>query len=265
MSSRTDSTPETVLITGASAGIGLELARIFAQHKSNLILVARREDTLKSLAGELSSKHKVDCRVLAADLADPTAPTTIFEYASKEGMNVDVVVNNAGFGANGKFAELPAQTQLNILQVNITALVHLSRLFLPSMIERRKGGILNVASTAAFVPGPLMAVYYSSKAFVLSFSEALANELAGTGVHVSCLCPGATATEFQSVANMKNAQLFEGPLVMDAATVARMGYDGLRRNQAVVICGLANQMLVAASRVIPRDVSAAMARRIQEN
>src|SRR5262249_11540874 len=146
----------------------------------------------------------------------------------------DVLVNNAGFGANGKFFQLESQRQLDMLQVNITALVHLSRLFLPAMVERKRGGVLNVGSTAGFGPGPLMAVYYATKAFVVSFSEALANELAGTGVHVSCLCPGATRTEFQAVANIERTKLFEGR-VMDAATVARIGYDGFKRNETVVV------------------------------
>jgi uncharacterized protein len=255
---------KTALITGASAGIGLEFAKIFAADKYNLILVARRMDALQSLAEKLAADHGVSTRVCAADLADTHAPRLINEFVTSNSLQVDVLVNNAGFGARGKFVELDLQKQLDMVQVNISSLVNLTRLFLPGMIERRTGGVLNVASTAAFVPGPLMAVYYATKAFVLSFTEALANEVAGTKIHVSCLCPGATTTEFQAVANIEKSKLFTGPFVMDAATVARMGYDGFNKNETVVVCGLPNQLAVAASRIIPRKVSASVARRVGE-
>ncbi len=255
---------KTVLITGASAGIGLELAKLYAAEKSTLILVARRAEALEKLAKELSEAYGVQCHIFPADLSDPLAPPAIFEFVSEKVGALDVLINNAGFGANGRFAEIEVPTHLNMMQVNIASLVHLTRLFLPAMIARKTGGVLNVASTAAFIPGPLMAVYYASKAFVLSLSEALANEVADTGVHVSCLCPGATATEFQAVANMQKSKLFSGRSVMDAATVARMGYDGLNNNKTVVVCGLANQIAVTASRFVPRATTAKIARRVQE-
>lgn len=256
---------KTALITGASAGIGLELARLFARDKYNLILVARREDALNTLAAQLTAQYGIACTIFAADLAAATAPEEIFAFTQSKNQHVDVLVNNAGFGAQGKFAELPLQKHLDMLQVNITSLVHLSGLYLPAMIQRRTGGILNVASTAAFVPGPLMAIYYATKAFVLSFSEALTNELQGTDVHASCLCPGATATEFHMVANMEKSKLFNGPLVMSASTVARMGYDGFNKNQAVVVCGVRNQVAVSALRFFPRGVATNIARRMQES
>ena len=165
---------ETVLVTGASSGIGLELARCFAADGCRLVLVSRKGNVLEELAAELRKAHKIQAQVFTADLAHPEAPTRLLAHLQSAGLKVDVLVNNAGFGAQGKFAELPLARQLDMLQVNITSLTHLTGLLLPGMIERRRGGILNVASTAAFQPGPGMAVYYATKAYVLSFSEALA-------------------------------------------------------------------------------------------
>src|SRR5215207_6130989 len=179
----------TALVTGASGGIGEELARLFAADGHDLVLLARSRDKLARLSEELAGKHGVGARVVAADLARPEAPREIFEELKGAGVTVDALVNNAGFGSYGLFAETDAKSELDLLQVNVVALTHLSKLFLPGMIARRRGYLMQVASTAAFQPGPLMAVYYASKAYVLSFSEALANECAGTGVVVSALCP----------------------------------------------------------------------------
>ena len=167
---------ETVLITGASSGIGRELARLFAADHSNLVLVARNQEKLDRLARELREVHGVQVRVLTGDLTDPQSPRVIFDALTAEAVTVDVVVNNAGFGAAGPVVDLPLEKQLDMISVNVAALTHLTRVFLPGMIQRRSGGILNVASTAAFQPGPYMAVYYATKAFVLSFTEALAEE-----------------------------------------------------------------------------------------
>ncbi|HLM57292.1 MAG TPA: SDR family NAD(P)-dependent oxidoreductase, partial [Pyrinomonadaceae bacterium] len=172
----------TALVTGASGGIGEELARLFAADGHDLVLVARSEDKLNALAKELSAKHGVETLVLASDLARPEAPREIFEQLGREGVVVDALVNNAGFGSYGLFAETELEKELELLQVNVVALTHLTKLFLPIMITLKQGYVMNVASTAAFQPGPLMAVYYASKAYVLSLSEALANECEGTGV-----------------------------------------------------------------------------------
>lgn len=242
---------ETVLVTGASSGIGLELAKCFAADGCRLILVARSGPALEALAAECRASCKVEAQVLAADLALPESPRHIFESLKTSGITVDVVINNAGFGTQGPFAKTVPERQLEMLQVNITALTHLTRLFLPGMIERRRGGMLNVASTAAFQPGPLMAVYYATKAYVLSFSEAIAEELRGTGVTVTTLCPGPTYTNFTAVAHMKNSPLFKFG-AMSAASVARIGHDAFRQGRFVAIAGLKNRLAAFSVRLAPR-------------
>jgi uncharacterized protein len=242
---------ETVLITGASSGIGSELAKCFAADGCCLVLVARRGSALEALAEELRKNHKVDVRVMVTDLAQAEAPTQILGQLQHHGLKVDVLVNNAGFGAQGRFAELSLDRQLDMIQVNVTALTHLTRLLLPDMIKRGRGGILNVASTAAFQPGPYMAVYYASKAHVLSWSEALATELVGTGVVVTALCPGPTETGFADAAGMKDSLLFKMSR-MSARTVAEIGHRALRQGRVVAITGYRNRMLAFCVRFSPR-------------
>ncbi len=254
---------QTALVTGASGGIGLELARLFAADGYDLVLVARSEDKLARLAEELSARPNVNARVLASDLARPEAPREIFDELSASNVTVDVLVNNAGFGSYGPFAESDERVQLEMLQVNVVALTHLTRLFLPSMIARGGGRVLNVASTAAFQPGPLMAVYYATKAFVLHFSEAIANELAGTNVTVTALCPGPTETGFVAAAGMEKSKLFEAN-VMDARTVAAEGYRGMNEGKAVVIPGLRNRVMARAVGFAPRGLVTKIVRRVQE-
>jgi len=244
---------ETVLITGASAGIGEALARLFAEDKSNLILVARREEKLSSLAKNLHDKFGINVNIIVSDLSKPDSPRQIYEKLREEQVEVDIVVNNAGFGAVGKISEIDLQTQLNMIRLNIEALFHLTRLFLPDMIARNRGGILNVASTAAFQPGPYMAVYYASKAFVLSFTDALYEELKDTDINVSCLCPGPTKTEFADVANAKETNLFNMG-AMSVEKVARIGYCGFRKNKPVIITGFRNKLGAFAGRLTPRAV-----------
>ncbi len=253
---------ETVLITGASSGIGLELAKLFAADKSNLVLVARNRGALELLAEELKRDHGVDVLVEPNDLANAAAPQTIFDGLTAKGVTVDVVVNNAGFGSLGTFAELPTQRQLDMIQVNITALTHLSRLFLPGMIERGRGGILNVGSTAGFQPGPNMAVYFAAKAYVVSFTEALAEELAGTKIKVTCLAPGPTATGFAAVAHEEDTLLFRLG-VMDAKSVASTGYRGFRRGKVLVIPGFRNKLGIFSVRLGPRIVVRKIVKRLQ--
>jgi hypothetical protein len=242
---------ETVLITGASSGIGLELAKYFAVDKSRLVLVARTAPALEKLAGELRRDWKVEVIVLTADLSLPETPARIFTELSTQKITVDVLVNNAGFGLHGAFAELPLPHQLEIMQVNMTALVALTGLFLPGMVQRRRGGILNVGSVAGFMPGPLMAVYFATKAFVQSFSEALSVELHGSGVAVSVLCPGPTETNFSQVARGYRKHAIQSPK-MSAAAVAIAGHHAFRRNQCICVPGASNKVFVAAPRLLPR-------------
>lgn len=242
---------ETVLITGASSGIGLELAKCFAAEGSRLALIARNTAALESLAAELRRKHNVECVVLTADLSLPETPKRTFEELSARKISVDILVNNAGFGAIGAFARLPHNRQLEMIQVNIAALTDLTGLFLPGMIQRRCGGVLNVGSVAGFVPGPGMTVYYATKAFVLSFTEGLAGELAGTGVKVTALCPGPTSTNFGNVAGSKDARLFRVGN-MSAIEVAQCGHRAFRRGQVVAVSGLRNRLLILLAWLAPR-------------
>src|SRR5436309_1415498 len=255
---------KTALVTGASSGIGLELARLLAEEKRDLVLVARRAEKLERLARELSATHRVSARVIAKDLSNRTASREIAEELEREGIAVDVLVNNAGLGIYGRFWETDVERQLEVIQVNLVALTELTGRLLPGMIARGRGRILNLASTAAFQPGPYMAVYYATKAFVLSFSEALAEELRGTGVTATALCPGPTLTEFQEKAGLADTPLFRGPLVLDAATVARVGWEGAKRGKRVVVPGLANRILAAGARYSPRTLATKIARKLQE-
>lgn len=256
--------PGTALITGASAGIGAELARVFAARGHDVILVARREDALEALAGQIEGKHKVRATVLPADLAVPSAPLELFETIRGSGVDVDILVNNAGFGLHGEFLDTDIERELRMIQVNVTALVHLTKLFAPPMVHRRRGGIMNVASVAGVFPGPYMSIYYASKAFVLSFSESLAEELRNSGVAVSALCPGPTITEFHDVAGGKNTRLMTQGVVADARSVAEFGYKALQRGVRVAVPGVQNKLLVQAKRIVPRGLVARLARKAQE-
>ena len=236
------SQPQTALITGASGGIGYELAKLFARDGYNLVLVARGADKLAQVASELK-QFQMTIETVALDLCTPSAPQALFDQLQRDGIVVDILVNNAGYGIFGEFAQVSLEESLGQIQLNITALTTLTRLFVGPMIGRRRGRIMNVASTAAFQPGPLMAVYYATKAYVLSFSEALANELCATGVTVSCFCPGATDTSFQKRAGMENSRLFKKIGAMNAATVARDGYRGMMAGKGLTISGLHNWLV----------------------
>lgn len=260
----TSNSGKTALITGASGGIGEELARVFAANGFDLLLAARTEAKLRALGDELAQRHGIRATALAADLADPAAPAALVARVAELGNTVDVLVNNAGFAAYGPFTEIDLDWQLQLLQVNVAALTALTHRLLPGMIARRWGRVLNVASTAAFMPGPLMAVYYASKAYVLSFSEALNEEVRGTGVAVTALCPGPTATGFQARARMEGSKLFRAAPPMDAATVAATGYAALMRGQPLTIPGLRNRVMVFAPRLAPRRLLPGIVRRAQE-
>ena len=219
---------ETALITGASSGIGMDLARLMAPN-FDLIITARKQSELEKLARELEGQHGNHVHVAPANLARPEAPKELFAEIERRGLRVDALINNAGFGAYGDFASSNLQGDLEMIEVNISAVTALTRLALPGMLERRRGRIMNVASTAGFQPGPLMSVYYATKAYVIMFSEAIANELKGSGVTVTCLCPGATATQFAGRANMEKSRLFRMGS-MRSADVARS--SARRRSRA---------------------------------
>ncbi len=241
----------TALITGASSGIGRAFAHLFARDGYGLVLVARRGDALEELAAELSREHGVTVRVMAVDLALVDAPARLAADLQQAGVGVDVLVNNAGFGLQGAFAALPVDRQLQMIHLNVAALTALTRLFLPAMIARGGGGILNVGSTAGFQPGPFMAVYYATKAYVVSFSEALADELSGSGLRVTCLAPGPTATAFAAEAGATESRLFQGS-AMSVDEVARIGYKAWRQGKFLVIAGRRNWWRTLAVRLLPR-------------
>jgi uncharacterized protein len=257
-----DNNRKTALITGASAGIGYELAKLFARDHHNLVLVARSADKLVQSAGALERQFGISARAVPLGLAAPPAPQFLFDQLQREGMAVDILVNNAGYGRLGGFAEAPLEESLGQIQLNITALTALTRLFLPPMIERRSGRIMNVASTAGFQPGPRMAVYYATKAYVISFSEALANEVKDKGVTVACFCPGATDTQFQVRAGTERTVLFRSLRPMDAKTVAADGYRALMSGKTLAISGFRNWLLAQSLRFTPRKLVTAISGKI---
>lgn len=242
------------LVTGSSSGIGREIARGFAARGHDLLLVARDAVRLSSLAEELERRHGVRAVALPADLSRPDTPAGLAAACASGGWEVDILVNNAGFGTNGPFASSDPDAEAAQVQVNVAALTALTRVFLPGMVSRRSGGVLNVASTAAFQPGPWMAVYYAGKAYVVSFTEALAVELRGTGVTASVLCPGPTRTEFQARAgiDLSGVPIAKRELMMDAATVAEAGIRGFLAHRTIVIPGPANRLGVLAVKILPR-------------
>ncbi|MCC7053701.1 MAG: SDR family oxidoreductase [Gemmatimonadaceae bacterium] len=251
------------LITGASSGIGAELALCAAADGYDLALVARRIPALTAVAARCERAHGVKTHVIAADLGDPTASRVLAAELRARRLDVHTLVNNAGLGASGQVADLALDRQMSIIQVNIAALTELTRRLLPAMLARGDGAILNVASTAAFLPGPGMAVYYASKAYVLSFTDALGEELRDSGVRVSALCPGPTATEFGDVSGMSKAKIMtQQQLVMRADVVAKLGWDGLVRGDRVVVAGLRNRLLVQALRAAPRAIAARISARL---
>jgi uncharacterized protein len=252
----------TVLITGASGGIGYELAKFFARDRHNLILVARSADKLADVAAELRQRG-VKVHTFALDLAAPAAPKFLFDQLQSAGLTVDILVNNAGFGAWGDFAEMPEQEILGQIQLNIVALTELTRMFLPSMLARRGGRIMNVASTAGFQPGPLMAVYYATKAYVISFTEAIANEVRNSGVTITCFCPGATHTGFTKRAGNDESRLFKLG-AMSAEKVALDGYRAVMEGRTLAISGVHNWVVAESTRFAPRKLVTAISRWINE-
>jgi len=252
---------KTVLITGASSGIGEALAERFADDRYELVLTARSVDKLQGLASRLTSQYGLVARVIPADLEAPDGAKALFDEVKRQNLTIDALVNNAGFGLQGAFAELDLEGQLRIMQLNMSALVALTKLFLSDLIAS-KGKLLNVASTAAFQPGPNMAIYCATKAFVLSFSEAIAEELADTGVTVTALCPGPTATGFADRAGAGEIMLFKVMTPMTSEAVAKIGYAGFKQGRRVVIAGALNWLMAQSIRFAPRRLATVIAKRV---
>ena len=252
------------LITGASSGIGKEFAEIHAERGGDLVIVARSEDKLKQLKSDLESRHKIEVRVLVKDLSEPQAPQEVFDIVENEGIELDILINNAGFGGHGKFHEREWADDLAMIHLNVIALAALTRLFLPGMVARGRGRVLNVSSTASLMAGPLQAVYFASKAFVTSFSNAIAEELRGTGVTSTALLPGATETKFAKVSGMDKTPLFKS--AFPARGVAQDGYDGMMSGSLDVISGVSlfSRIQLAFVPLTPKSLVLRMTRKLQE-
>lgn len=248
--------PKTALITGASGGIGFDLARIFAENGYDLVLVSRSREKLLELADHVRRMFGREAHVLPKDLSEPFAPEEIYREIVRRRLEIDVLVNNAGYGILGPLAYTDKRDQLGLLQVNVVSLLHLTRLFLPGMLQRGRGRILNIASTAGFQPGPLMANYYASKAYVLSFSVALSQEVRGTGVSVSVLCPGPTPTGFQQRAGIRRQVGIRRLAALDSLAVARIGFEGLMAGKGVIVPGLLNKIGTFLVRLAPLELVA---------
>ncbi len=259
--------PKHVLITGASAGIGRELARVFAADGWSLVLVARRAQVLEEVSAELKTKHGTEITSIPGDLGSRAGVDEVVRAVQERSIAIDALVNNAGYGLAGPFADLDADKQLGMIELNVTALTALTHALLPGMIERRRGAVLNVASTAAFQPGPFMAVYYATKSYVVSFSEALSEELRGTGVTVTALCPGYTETGFATRASEhQRPRLFSGPMgTGDARQVAEFGYRAMKNGQRVAIPGLMNKLGAWSVPFSPRALVLKITRRMNES
>lgn len=248
------------LVTGASGGLGAEFARLLAADGYDLALVARSEDKLRAIADELQRSHGVDVRIVVQDLSASGAAAAVTAQIPR----CDVLINNAGFASYGYFHELPPERLHEEMLLDVVTLTDLTRAYLPGMRAAGDGRVLNIASTAAFAPGPFGAVYYASKAYVLSFSQAIADELRGSGVTVTCLCPGATATGFQSRAEMTHSTLLFRLPIADAKAVARAGYRGMQRGTAVVIPGFMNKLVAFSPRITPRSLLTWVSRKLIE-
>ena len=255
---------KTALITGASNGIGLELAKIFAKEGYDLILIARNKEKLDAVKSNLEAAYKQQIYIYAKDLSEKDAAYDIYNFTQDQHLAIDILVNNAGFGDFGKFLDSDLTKQTEMIQVNVTALVQICHLFTQQMAERKSGKILNIASIAAFQAGPLMAVYYATKAFVLSFSEALSVELKNSGITVTALCPGPTSTGFEQNANLESSGLFKNLKITTAESVALFGYRMLIKNKLIAVPGATNKFIVWAAKLLPRRFMRNMAYRIQK-
>ncbi|MBL8531967.1 MAG: SDR family oxidoreductase [Hyphomonadaceae bacterium] len=263
MAQRKPGAGQTALVTGASAGIGADLAECFAVDGYDLILTARSAEALQHVAQRLAQTYSVNTNAIAQDLGAHGGGAALAAEIAKRGLNVDVVVNNAGYGHAGALTASDLETQLGMIDLNVRALVELTYLYWDRMLANKRGGVLNVASTAAFQPGPLMANYYASKAYVLSFSEAMWEEARGTGVHVTCLCPGPTASKFRERAGTGRTRLGKRSKVMASMPVARAGYRAFKRNRRVIVTGAQNALQAALVKYIPRERLLRIVRNVQ--
>jgi short-subunit dehydrogenase len=254
---------KTALITGASGGIGLELAKIHAKNGGSLILVARSNDKLKEIAEELKSNYKIEVEVIAKDLSKIDSAKEVYDIVKSKNIEVEYLINNAGFGDYGAFVETEWEKENNMIQLNITALTQLTKLFLPEMVARKSGKVMNVASIASFLPGPLMAIYYATKAYVLHFSEAINNELKENNISVTALCPGPTLSGFQDAANLGESKFFQGNKFPSSKEVADYGYKAMIKGKAVAIHGFSNRLMVFSLRFTPRSWVVKLVRRLQ--
>ena len=253
----------TTLITGASSGIGMELARISAREGRDLLLTARRENRLIKLKDELEMEYKVNIHILALDLVKKNSPKKLFNYTQKNSLTIDVLINNAGVGDFGKFHKSNWEWQETMIDLNMKSLSHLTHLFLPQMVQLNRAYVMNVASNAAFQPGPLMSVYYATKHYVLAFSEALANELQDTGVTVTALCPGPTKSEFQETASMQKSKLVNTVPLPDSKQVAEYGYKAMIKGKRVAVHGFMNKIFSVVVRLLPKRLVTSIVRKMQ--
>ncbi len=254
----------TALITGASNGIGLELAKVHASAGGDLVLVARNKTKLDELKSELESRYKVSVYTIGKDLSSINSAKEVYDETTKQNIQVDYLINNAGFGDFGMFVETDWQKELQMINLNITTLTQLTKLYLQEMVKRRSGKIMNVASTAAFQSGPTMAVYYATKAYVLSFSEAVANEVSDKGVSITALCPGPTKSGFQASAKMEESKLVKGRKLPTSEEVAKYGYKAMMDGKTVAIHGMMNWILANSVRFFPRALVVKITRKIQD-
>lgn len=254
----------TALITGASNGIGLELARVHASKGGDLVLVARNKAKLAELKTELESQYKVSVYLIEKDLSVPNSAQEVYDETGKQNIQIDYLINNAGFGDFGMFVETDWNKEVQMINLNITTLTQFTKLYLQDMVKRGAGKIMNVASTAAFQSGPTMAVYYATKAYVLSFSEAVDNEMRGKGVSITTLCPGATESGFQAVAAMEESNLVKGKKLPTSKEVAEYGYAAMMKGKTVAIHGLMNYLMANSVRFVPRALVVQLTRKIQD-
>ena len=255
---------QTTLVTGASSGIGLHLAHEFARHGHPLVIVAPVQSELEKVASAFRGDHGVEVRVIAKDLEEKNSAQEIFDDLQAAGVEIDILVNNAGHGFHGKWWELPIEKDLSMLRLNVEAVLRLTKLFLPPMLQRNRGRILNTASIAGFEPGPLLATYFATKAFVLSWSEALAVELDDTPISVTALCPGVTDTDFFPKGDAENIRARQSSNVMSPQDVAKEGYEALMNGELFVVPGALNKAMIAARRILPVGMQARMSEKMNE-
>lgn len=255
---------KTALITGASGGIGMEFAKVHAAAGDNVVLVARSESKLKALKSELEAKHGIEAHVVVKDLSQPNAAQEVYDFLNEKGIAIAYLINNAGFGEFGMFYETEWEKEAQMIHLNITALTHFTKLFIRDMVARGSGRVLNVASTAAFQPGPTMAVYFATKAYVLHFSEAINNEVSDKGVTVTALCPGPTESGFQTAASMEDSKLFKNKKIPTSAEVAAYGHHAMHKGKAVAVHGLMNALMARSVGFAPRSLVVKIARKMQE-